>query len=66
MNSLEKYIWENNFNEAVSMNTLQNCGIVSDNAIRAADVAETDCLSAINFLEKGRELLRQKNGGARK
>jgi hypothetical protein len=66
MNSLEKFLFENNFREPEAVNTLQDCGVISDNCIRAADVAEADCLAAITFLEKGRELLRQKNGGARK
>ncbi len=42
------------------MNTLQNCGVISDEAIRASDVAEVDCLAAITFLERGREIQKNK------
>lgn len=50
MNTLETYIKAHAIDEVLAMNLLQEHGKVSDNAILAADVAETDCPAAIAFL----------------
>lgn len=39
-----------NLNEREAMNALQECGIVSDNCVTAADVADADFPAAREFL----------------
>jgi len=50
MNTLETFIVQNSLNENDTMNLLQSNAIISDNCISAADVYETDCSTAIEFL----------------
>lgn len=51
MNLLEQWIKKNDKFDDVTMNRLQEAGIVSDEAIHASDVADSDCEKAIRFLE---------------
>lgn len=56
MNALERYLTITGTNEADAMNALQDMGIVSDNCVWAKDVAEADCLQAIEFLKARKNL----------
>lgn len=51
MNQLQNYIILHNLSELHTMNLLQDQGIISDNCIRAEDVADSDCPNAIAFLQ---------------
>lgn len=51
MNSLQKHL--KGENEISAMNRLTEAGIISDNCVLAADVAEVDCERAIWFLRGG-------------
>lgn len=50
MNPLEQYLLRNNLDPIQAMNSLQSAGIISDNAVMAADVAEADVYRAIDYL----------------
>ncbi len=52
MNALEKWIEEGWHDEAQTMNYLQDNGIVSDNAVTAADVCREDAEKAVTILSK--------------
>lgn len=52
-NRLEIFCQNNGINSIEAMNALQGAGIVSDNAVILADVAEEDHDVAINFLYDG-------------
>lgn len=52
MNLLEKYIQESWSDEIKTMNDLQDRGIVSDNAVMAKDVCNSDATKAVNFLNE--------------
>jgi len=55
VNALKLYILKNFGTKEVSinkaLNALQEEGIISDNCITLADVAESDCAAAVAFLE---------------
>lgn len=50
MNLLERTILTMKIDEIKAMNWLQSKGIISDNAIKAADVADCDCQKACQAL----------------
>lgn len=50
MTLLEQFLASTNMDPTQAMNALQECGIVSDNAITAADVADADFIKARDFL----------------
>ena len=52
MNALEKYIEDGWHDEDQVMNYLQDAGIVSDNAVCAADVCSEDAEKALTILKK--------------
>lgn len=52
MNDLEKYLLSKRISPVEAMNRLQDFGIVSDNAVWPADVADVDCERAIKFLQE--------------
>lgn len=52
MNSLELYISEHDLNSVDTLNRLQDAGIISDHAVLAEDVNETDAARAIAFLKE--------------
>lgn len=52
MNELEKHIEESWSDEIKTMNDLQDCGIVSDNAVRAGDVCAEDAKKAVEWLKQ--------------
>jgi hypothetical protein len=52
MNALETFLDASFLDEVEAMNRLQEHGIISDNCILAADVADADCEAAITFLGK--------------
>jgi len=60
MNSLEKYITEQQLNPDIAMNELMEAGLVSDNAVNPADVASRDCFAACKFLELSRKNLQMR------
>jgi len=53
MNLLETYIEAHCLNPTHTLNILQEFGIVSDNAVTAADVSDKDCETAVEFLSLG-------------
>ena len=50
MNSLQPFLELSDIDPTDAMNRLQEAGIVSDNCVTAADVAEADCERAVEFL----------------
>ena len=48
MNTLQHYLYAQNYDEIDAMNTLQDHGIVSDNCVHAAEVGDTG--RAVSFL----------------
>lgn len=50
MNLLEVFIERNHLDPCGTMDTLQDCGLVSDCCVWPADVAHPDCLRAIGWL----------------
>lgn len=50
MNTLERFILTYSMDEVKMMNILQGSGIVSDLAVLAKDVHESDCKKAVDFL----------------
>lgn len=54
---METFCKNNGINWIEAMNALQGAGIVSDNAVVLADVAEEDHEAAIKFLESWRSNL---------
>lgn len=53
MNTLQLYIQQNQITEKLVMDALQGQGgIISDNCVNAADVAESSCDAAIHWLHK--------------
>jgi len=50
MSALEKWLFDNGFDDVKAMNHLQGAGIVSDNAISAGDVADVDCPKAVAYI----------------
>lgn len=52
MNELEQYIADHGLNAVDTMNKLQDASIISDNAVLAEDVNETDAARAIEFLKE--------------
>ena len=53
MNALETFISDpsNFWTRDEAMNALQNSGVISDNCVTPADVAEADCQKAIEHLQ---------------
>lgn len=51
MNLLEKYLRKNLFDPTRAMNALMASGLISDNCVWPADVADVDCARAIDWLE---------------
>ncbi len=51
-NALVKFIGGNRLCEIESMNRLQDAGIVSDNAVMAADVGQANLADSIAFLRQ--------------
>lgn len=51
MNLLEKYLRKNLFDPTRVMNALMDAGLISDNAVWPADVADVDCARAVEWLE---------------
>ena len=52
MNKLEEYISESWSDEVKTMNDLQDRGIVSDNAILAKDLCESEAEKAVEWIKK--------------
>lgn len=52
LNILERCIQDYKLDEVKTMNGLQSAGIVSDNCVRAHDVAEADCLTAVERIKR--------------
>jgi len=50
MNKLEEWIHKNKWNEVQVMNELQDCALVSSNAVMAKDVSDADFDEAIAWL----------------
>lgn len=50
MNPLEQFILDEQLDPVKAMNTLQNCGVISDNCVCPADVADSDCAAAVKFI----------------
>ncbi len=50
MTLLEQFLASTELDPTQAMNALQECGIVSDNAVTAADVADADFPAAREFL----------------
>lgn len=55
MNLLQEFIIETGSDEIQSMNELQDSGIISDNCVESADVADADCERAVDFLNTERD-----------
>lgn len=53
-NALECYLFATGRSEREAMNALQLHGVISDNCVTAADVADSDCDRAIAFLSSTR------------
>jgi len=51
MNLLEQYIDKYALDEIETLNRLTEAGLISDNCVLACDVAESDCLKAIEWLK---------------
>lgn len=51
MNLLETHLQNNGLPEVATMNMLQEYRIISDNCILACDVADQDCIKAVEFLK---------------
>lgn len=51
MNGLEQWLFDEWVGEEEAMDSLQKNGIVSDNCVSAADVADADIDRAIEFLK---------------
>lgn len=52
MNALEIYIRECYLSQTLTMNTLQDNNVISDNYVFAGDVADSDCIKAVDFLNE--------------
>ena len=52
MNLLEEFIKEHGMDSLRTFNTLQDEGLVSDNAVFAADVCKADCELAVAYLQR--------------
>lgn len=50
MSLLHQFMLSTNLNECEAMNALQECGIISDNCVTAADVPDADFKRAREFL----------------
>lgn len=50
-NTLEQFLSEIQMDETEAMNLLQDHNIVSSNCVMANEVSDTDCISAIRFLD---------------
>ena len=51
MNTLQLYLTAHKWPELAAMNQLTEAGVISDNAILAADVWESDATKAVQWLE---------------
>lgn len=49
-NKTEKFIAENDLNEVRTLNLLQEYGIISDNCVRASDIADINFPAVEQFL----------------
>lgn len=47
MNQLEKYVRKNLLDPVKAMNSLMDSGLISDNCVWPADVADVDCARAV-------------------
>ena len=52
INKLEEYIAESWSDEVKTMNDLQDFGVISDNAVMAKDLCESEAKKAVEWLEK--------------
>jgi hypothetical protein len=51
MNKLVQYLKDKRLNETSAMNLLQDIGIISDNAVYAAEVCDDDAEKAVKHLK---------------
>ena len=51
MNTLERWLLSRDIDARLAMNHLQDAGVISDECVWPADVAEADILTAIAHLE---------------
>ena len=50
MNALQTFIALNDYDNIKTMNRITEAGIISDNAVMPADVADVDCVRAVAWL----------------
>lgn len=50
VNTLQTFLKSKGIDESSAMNILQESGVISDNCVEVKDVAESDCLVAISYL----------------
>lgn len=53
-NSFEEFLLKFKVNEVAAMNMLQDRGVISDLCVTAHDVADVDCHTAIEAVQKWR------------